>query len=102
LALVTLVVFGLMQINDSLGFKLQRRAEDEIERITKRSEDATNNIDVKLDIRRQKGELQQALTVTWWYRTARRLHFLALLFAFITMLAELRAPRPCPRIDLLY
>jgi hypothetical protein len=102
LALITVVVYGLLQLNDYVGFNLHRRAMEDIDAIARRRDQAATTADEKLEIRRQRGELLRSLEETYWYRSARRLYFLAVLFAALTMLAELRSPRPCPRVDLLY
>jgi hypothetical protein len=49
-----------------------------------------------------RGILEQAVVRTFWYRCAFWFYFWALVFVFITMLADLRSPRPSPRIDLLF
>jgi len=96
LSAVTLVAFFVLLLQDLTGFSLERRATDAVNKVTKTSDEFSKETAIL------RGTYQQAIVRTFWYRLAFWLHFWALFFAFVTMLANVRTPQPCPRVDLLW
>jgi hypothetical protein len=97
-----------------VGFNLERRAAEAVNKVANKTNDDLTILQTKGRLQHMaaaeipkevaifRGTLQEAIVRTFWYRCAFWLHFWALLFVFVTMLADLRRPRPCPRVDLLW
>jgi hypothetical protein len=104
LAVVTLVCFLLLVLQDSIGFNLERNDQAAIDRVTRKLEETakTSSDAGALKPAIARGILEQAVVRTFAYRCAFWFYFWSLVFVFITMLADLRSPRPSPRIDLLF
>jgi hypothetical protein len=114
LALVTFGTFAILLLTDLLGFSFEHRLNDANDKASKTSQEIFDKVakGSKLSEREvmvqnkmiaiKSGEEHQAVVRTFWYRSVFWLQFWALVFVFATMLAELRTPRPCPRVDLLW
>jgi hypothetical protein len=103
LALVTLVSFLFLALQDSIGFNLERNAYAAIDRQARKADETAKSSTepgASKMIAVSRGLMEQAVVRTFWYRCAFWFYFWALMFTFITMLADLR--RPSPRIDLLF
>jgi hypothetical protein len=103
-ALVTLVCFLLLALQHSIGFNLERNNLAAIDRLARRLDEQSKTSPdpgASKAVAIVRGTLEQAVVRTFWYRCAYWFYFWAMVFAFITMLADLRSPRPAPRIDLL-
>jgi hypothetical protein len=104
-ALVTLVSFLFLVLQDSIGFNLERNDLAAIDRLTRKMDESAktaSDAGASKTVAIWRGILEQAVVRTFWYRCAFWFYFWALVFVFITMLADLRSPRPSPRIDLLF
>jgi len=113
-ALVTLVAFAMLLLQDSVGFNLERSAHDAVNKVTKKYEDdwteqqklgafpGMEAKEVPTDVLIFRGTYEQAIVQTFSYRCAFWFHFWALVFVVGTMLTELRWQRPCPRVDVLW
>jgi hypothetical protein len=107
-ALVSLLGFFVFFLQDAIGFNFERSI---YAAINKKSSDALEDArkTVPADqlphrtklINMARGLHEQAVVRTFWYHCVWWFYFGAVIFLFITMLADLRSPRPSPRIDLL-
>lgn len=105
LALALLLGFFFMLLQDAIGFNMERNASAAIERQVRQLDedarkDASNEPARSRLVAMTRGVLEQAVVRTFWYRCAWWFYFWALVFVFVTMLADLR--RPSPRVDLLF
>ena len=103
IAVVTLVSFLFLALQDSIGFNLERNAYAAIDRQARKGDETAKSSaepGASKMIAVSRGIMEQAVVRTFWYRCAFWFYFWALVFTFITMLADLR--RPSPRIDLLF
>jgi hypothetical protein len=104
-AVVTLLTFSVLLLHDMIGFGLIRRGIDQTETKFKQLKDDLGSNATKEQVKIlqvSKSVAQTSLVRTFWYRCAFWSHFWALLFVILTMLADLRSPRPSPRIDVLF
>jgi hypothetical protein len=104
-ALVTLLCFLLLILQDSVGFNLERNDLAAIDRVTRKMDEAaksSSDLGAAKRVAIERGVFEQAVVRTFWYRCAFWFYFWALVFVFITMFADLRSPRPSPRVDLLF
>jgi hypothetical protein len=107
-AVVTLGSFFLLLLQDVLPFGLEAKVTDAVEKKVKEASDNPTNFGLKASNEAEKtrslavfrGEMLENLQRTTWHRWVVRLHILALVFAVVVMLGDLRRPRPYPRIDL--
>jgi len=116
LAIVTLVSFAFLLLFNLRGFPFEQQANADLEKQIDRQNKAladleklskTSRSDAEIAKTKkveaiERGMLHQSVVHTRWYCWAFWLHFWALVFVVVTMLAELRAPRPCPRVDLVW
>ena len=106
LALVTLLSFLFLALQDSIGFNLERNAHAAIDRQARKMEEtaktATDSVSATKLVTVYRGVMDESIRRTFWFRCAFWFYFWALVFVFINMLADLRSPRPSPRIDLLF
>jgi hypothetical protein len=114
-ALLTFVSFAVLLLQNSVGFPLERSAHDAVDKVATKFEsdwtkmqrkgDFGENVDPKeipIEAAIFRGTNEQAIVRSSAYRYAFWFHFLALVFVLLTMLAYLRAPRPCPRVDVMW
>jgi hypothetical protein len=113
-ALATLLAFAILFLQNTVGFGLQRRAHDAVNDVAKKNEEDWTKRqkqgeypdmdprEIPTEVEIFRGMYQQAIVQTFWYRCAFWFHFWALVFVFVTMLMELRGPRPNPRVDVLW
>jgi hypothetical protein len=113
-AVATLVAFAVLLLQGAVGFSLEGRAHAAVNKVAqqieaewskKQKEGALKDMEpaeIPKEVAIFRGTNQQAIVRTFWYRCAFWFHFWALVFVFITMLADLRTPRPAPRVDLLW
>jgi hypothetical protein len=109
-AVVTLLAFALLLLQSAVGFSLERRASEAVDKVTKKNEEDWNKMQAEASFFKEipaevaifRGTYQQAIVRTAWFRWAFWLHFFALVFIVVTVLAELRGPRPNPRVDVLW
>ncbi len=114
LAAVTMLAVLALLLQDAVGLSLERRASEAVTKVGKKNEEDLikkqkegalkdmEAVEIPKEAAMQRGVFQQAIERTFWYRCVFWLQIWALVFALLTMLADLRAPRPCPRIDLLW
>jgi hypothetical protein len=113
-AAATLFTFALLLLQSTVGFGLERRALDAVDKVANKKEAEWTKgqkdglypemeaREIPMEALIFRGVNQQAIVRTFWFRCAFWFHFWALVFVVVTMLAELRAPRPAPRVDLLW
>jgi hypothetical protein len=113
-AIVTLLAFAVLFLQDAVGFGLERRAHDAVNDVAKKNEDDWTKRqklgeypdmdprEIPTEVKIFRGMFEQAIVRTIWYRCAFWFHFWALVFVFLTMLMELRGPRPNPRVDVMW
>jgi hypothetical protein len=111
-ALVGLLGFFFLLLQDAIGFNLEQSVHSAIRKEFDKRDEARNSEDFKkLPAEQQatqikennieRGISEQAVVQRSAYRSVWWLYFWSVAFLFITMLADLRSPRPSPRIDLL-
>jgi hypothetical protein len=104
-ALLTLGTFAFLLLQDSIGFGVERQGAVIVEKEMKKLTDARKEARSNREAKEQaiiRGAMEKTYVRTSWYRWAFWLHFWAVVFVVVTMLADLRSPRPCPRVDLLW
>jgi hypothetical protein len=100
-AVVALLSFFVLLLQDVIPFSLESRAADAVDKEF-RKDDSGGSAASAIDRKHQtviRNFLVQFVSRTAWYRWAFWLHFWALVFCVVVMLANLRYPAPCPRVD---
>jgi hypothetical protein len=108
-AVVTLVTFALLLLQSAVGFRLERNANEAVSKVSQDLEKTWKEVrpaseaqDIEVEAAIFRGTHQQGIVRTFWYGCAFWFHFLALVFAFLVMLMEVRGQRPPPRVDVLW
>jgi hypothetical protein len=104
-AVVTLLTFFVFLLQDVIPFSMESRVADAADKQAKALEEMASQAGGETEKTRRytpvlRSEIVGHVHTTMWFRWVRWLHFWALVFSVLVMLAGLRHPRPCPRVDL--